>query len=278
MSSGSCKPPYPPWALATDIDGTLVDSTYRVTAGERRLAALLASAGVPFILATSKTIDEAEIYAEKLGLPRRCPGYVIVAEEGAVVTASTPRLLPEGPLVLAGPPPGPAELLEGRCREETRTINEMSAGEVSALTGLPPLEAEAARRRRYTLALHGPRSCLRRAMEAAASMGLYARLGRVFLMVADAGGKAAALREARRRSPVLREAALAAIGDSPMDAGMLEEAEVAAVVPHPGGPAVRPRRSTYMVAEEPAPRGWEIAVRRLLPLILQGGLGEPPPV
>jgi len=265
-----CNPPSPGWLVASDIDGTLVDQSFTVTGEERRAAELLAAASVPLVFATSKTLDEARIYARKLRLPEDCPGYAIIAEEGAVVEASTPSLLPEERLILARAPPRPEKLLPPRCRGAVRNITEMSPEEVSGLTGLPPAEAEAATRRRYTLALHGPRRCLEEARERAAGMGLYARLGRVFLIVGHIWGKAAALRELLRRSPRLRHARLIALGDNEMDLEMLEEADIAIVVPPPRGHWPRPRRSDYLIAPAPAPKGWAAVIEKLAERLAAG--------
>ena len=259
----SCKPPWPRLVLVTDIDGTLVDSSYRVPGEAAGLASLLQSAGVFFVLATSKTLEEARLYAGRLGLDPVCPGYALVVEEGGIVWAPG-RVLPGGPAVL-GEPLAPGELLglfPPRCRGEVRPVWEMSAGEVSALTGLPLVEAEAARRRRVVAAIHGPRWCLEEGLAAALSRGLYARLGRVFLMVGRIGGKGPAVSWLLERSPLLRHVRVVALGDSEMDAGMLEEADEAIVVPRDGG-WLRLRRSDYLVAPLPAPRGWLWAVRRV---------------
>ncbi len=272
-----CNPPSPPWFAVSDIDGTIVDQSFTVTEEERRAAGLLAAAGIPLVLATSKTLDEARIYARKLRLPESCPGHAIIAEEGAVVEASSPGLLPEERLVLAQAPPEPEELLPPGCSGSVKNITEMSPEEVSRLTGLPPAEAVAATRRLYTLALHGPRRCLEEARVRAAEMGLYARLGRVFLMVGRIRGKAAALRELLRRSPRLRHSRLIALGDNEMDLEMLETADIAIVVPPRDGKWPRPRRCDYLVAPAPAPEGWAVVVSWLARILATGMSRAPPP-
>ena len=261
--AAACKPPSPRLVVVSDIDGTLVDASYRVPGEAARLAGLLQDAGVFFVLATSKTLEEARLYAGRLGLDPVCPGYALVVEEGGLVWAPG-RVLPGGPLVLGSPLSRGEleELLPPGCRGAVRPVWEMDAGEVSALTGLPPVEAEAARRRRVVAALHGPRWCLEEGLSAALSRGLYARLGRVFLMLGRIKGKAHAVGLLLRRSPVLRHAPVVALGDSEMDAEMLEEADEAVVVPRDGG-WLRLRRGDYLVAPGPAPHGWLWAMRRL---------------
>ncbi len=263
----ACKPPEPRLLLATDLDGTLIDSSYRVTTEERRLTALLQAAGTVIALVTSKTLDEARIYAEKLRLDPRCPGYLLVAEEGAVVEASHDRLLPGERLLVLAEPLSRKEalsLVPSHCRGDVRTINELTTEEVSRITGLPPREAEAARKRRHVLALHGPRGCLEETYHAAREAGLYARLGPHFLMLGRIRGKAWALREAARRSPLLRHVETVALGDSEMDREMLEEADTAVVVPRPEGRRLILHRGDYLAAPTPAPEGWEWAARKIL--------------
>ncbi len=251
--------------LATDVDGTMVSSDYLVPPEAAALAHLLEEAGAVIVLVTSKTLDEARIYLEeKLRLPP-CPGYAAIVEEGGAVYSPSPGVLPEGLAELA-PRIDPWMLAERLSPPgcSLKPVNAMTPSEVSALTGLPPREAEAARRRLYTAALHGPRRCLEEAYRRARSLGLYARLGRIFLMAGRVPGKAAALRQLLSRSPLLRSAPVAALGDDPMDEEMLNEADEAIVVPGPEGPRAKPRRTDYHVAPASPPRGWVEAVRGLL--------------
>ncbi|RUM47245.1 MAG: hypothetical protein DSY37_03050 [Hyperthermus sp.] len=252
--------------VVTDIDGTLIDESYVLSPRARYISALLQAANVPLVLATSKTREEAWIYARRLGLSPECPGYVLIVEEGAVVEASTPRLLPEGRIELAKPlrPSEALDLVPGRCKSRVLPIQHLAPGVISSLTGLPYYEADAAKRRSYTVALHGPRDCLEEAREKALSLGLYARLGRHFLIVGRIRGKHYALRVLLERSPLLHSATTISLGDSGMDALMLEESDTAIVVPKPDGAWLRLRKPYYHVAMAPAPEGWVDALGALL--------------
>ena len=271
MAQGLCPLPGARLLLATDLDGTLLGPGYGLDPEAVRLLRVIHASGAPVALVTSKTLEEARLYAARLGL-RGCPGYAIIAEEGGVIEA--PGLLPGGRVYTARPlsPAEALELVPGRCRDKVKPIQWMTPGEVSRLTGLPLDEAEAARLRRVVAALHGPRECLEEAMDEALARGLYARLGRVFLMVGRIGGKAAGLRFLVEEAPGLRGAALAALGDDKMDEEMLAMADYAFVIPRESGPAARPPGLRYLVTPEPAPRGaaWALA---LLGLSLVHGLG-----
>lgn len=267
MEPEPCNPPTATVVLATDLDGTMIDSGYRFHPQAPRLLEQLQAAGAVVVLATSKTLDEARIYAGRLRLAGSCPGYILLVEEGALLVASNTWLLPpHGRLELAQPltVEEALHLAPPACREKLEPIQWMSPERVSQLTGLPPEEAEAATRRLYTPALHGPRACLRETMRRALEAGLYARLGRTFLVLGRIHGKGYALRRLLRASPRLWGARVAALGDNEMDAGMLEAADEAYVIPSPAGRGLRLRRMDYLVAPEPAPEGWVWAVKRII--------------
>jgi len=248
----------------TDVDGTMIDSQYRLDPEAPAAAARLQEAGIAVVLVTSKTLEEALLYVGRLGL-RRCPGYAVIAEEGAVIHAP-PGVLPEETIVLGRVSPEEAlSLIPSGCRGRVKPIQWMTVEEVEELTGLPSREAEAARLRRATVALHGPRGCLEEGLRRALASGLYARLGRVFLIVGRHPGKAGAAVELERRSPRLRLARLrAAAGDDPMDEELLALADLAVVVAEPstGRPRFTPRLQGYVLAEPP-PAGWRRLAERL---------------
>jgi mannosyl-3-phosphoglycerate phosphatase len=58
-----------------------------------------------------------------------------------------------------------------------------------------------------------------------------------------------------------------ALGDSPLDAPMLREADLAIIIPRPGGsadPVLRRRLRRARVASAPGPAGWAKAVTRAM--------------
>ncbi len=260
--------------VATDIDHTMLPRGLDPDGVPGVVEALL-SMGIPVVPVTAKTIEETLLVMEAVGLdPRLAPA---AAENGAVIFAA-PGLLPEPhateevngyELELYYPRPTQPGELESLLEAARRacpgivSISEMSPTQLAGLTGLPPRHAEAARKRRATLALYHPdRACLERAQEALERAGASTALGATFLHAYTHRGKAEAIRFLRRH-PHYYDALIVALGDSPVDKGMLEEADLAIVVPRNGAPRVKPARD-YIVAPYPAPEGWVHAVRGLL--------------
>ncbi|MEB3851440.1 MAG: hypothetical protein LRS49_02510, partial [Desulfurococcales archaeon] len=188
-------------------------------------------------------------------------------ETGLHVVDLAPRLGEIEHLIESSIPPWCA----GRVVRLTRAPPEV----VGEILGLPRGEAEQASRRLYDEALwSGDRRCLLEAYERASRLGLNARFGARVLHLTAARGKAWALRVLLGGlSPRLAGGtALAALGDSPSDADMLEMADYPVVIPRPGGAVgVRPRRADYSIARQPAPRGWVEAVGELLLRFWSGG-------
>ena len=260
--------------IATDIDHTMLPRGLDPD-GVPGAVEALKSLGIPVVPVTAKTIEETLLVMEAVGLdPRLAPA---AAENGAVVFAA-PGLLPEPhereringyELELYYPQPTTPGRLEDLLETARRacpgivSISEMSPEQIAGLTGLPPRHAEAARKRRATLALYHPNhACLEKAQEALEKAGASTALGATFLHAYTHRGKAEAIRFLRRH-PHYYDALIVALGDSPVDKGMLEEADIAIVVPRNGAPRVRPARD-YTVAPYPAPEGWVHAVRALL--------------
>jgi mannosyl-3-phosphoglycerate phosphatase len=275
--------------VATDLDGTVLDLETYSYEGVREAAGALAGLGVPVVVVTSKTLWEAWLYWRRLGF--RGPGGPLVVFEVSGGAAGGPGSLawwdwvdPETGLHVASlaPPLAAVEGLVERsippgCRGRVVRLSRADPGLVGEILGLPRSEAALASRRLYDEALWSPdRGCLEEAARRASLLGLTVRWGaRVLHLTGARGGKAWALRLlAGRLSPRLRGETVVALGDSPSDADMLEEADYAVVVPHRGGRVgVSPRRGDYLVAPEPAPRGWVWAVREVLLRLWSGGSG-----
>lgn len=142
--------------IITDLDGTLLHPrTYSFEEAEPALA-LVRARGIPLVLCSSKTRAEIELWRRRLG--NRDP---FIAENGGGI------FVPEGLFGEAVPGPGSggyrvivlgtayAELRAAleRLREELGVavtgFGDMSVEQVGELTGLPPEEAELARRREF---------------------------------------------------------------------------------------------------------------------------------
>jgi mannosyl-3-phosphoglycerate phosphatase len=264
-------------AIATDLDGTVLDLETYSYEGVPEEASRLASLGIPVVVATSKTIWEAWLYWRRLGFEGPGGALFIVEVGGAV--AGEPGVLayhdwvdPETGLEVVNLAPT-IDRLEGlieeaippACRGFITRLSRAGEELVARILGLPRGEAVLASRRLYDEALWSPRpECLEEAQARALRLGFNVRRGARVLHLTMARGKGAALKMLPRLAPALEGARWAALGDSPSDADMLEASDYPIVVPHKGGIGVRPRRLDYLVALEPAPAGWVWAIRRVV--------------
>ena len=250
----------PRWVLFTDLDGTLLDAdTYLFDPARPGLEALR-DAGVPVIVATSKTRAEMAPIRKSLGLE----GPYIVENGGAVVE-------PDGEVRILGATA--AKLLRGYARLKDRAggglrgFHEMSDAELSAESRLSSDEASRARTREFDL----PFSLLGNAgdglaeLEAEArKLGLRISRGGRYYHLHGPSDKGKALRLVMRR---WRGRRAAAVGDTSNDLPMLKAAAKAFAVQTREG-----RHDPDLVSGVPGirlidrrgPEGWAIAVEELL--------------
>ncbi len=281
--------------IFTDLDGTLLDRQYRCDPALPLLRRLRELA-VPVVFASSKTRAEVERLRRALDNHDPC-----IVENGAAV------LIPEGSLGGLPPDAGPGrtgglrEYAQGRPRKEIlavlerlrrqhgfrfRGFHDLDPQQLAALTGLDPGSADLARRRRGTEPLQwldsGER--LERFRELLRGEGLVVVPGGRFLHVQDpACDKGRAMRWLLRQYARCRGAPLRsiALGDSENDRQMLEQADVAVVIPDASGRHLQLQRDEGVIlAPEPGPAGWARALADLLDIESPadpGGTGDPPP-
>lgn len=258
--------------IASDIDHTILPPGLDPDGVPKAIEALISN-GIDVILVTAKTIEETILVMESLGMD---PETTLAAVENAAIIIGGPKLLPELheteyvmgyrlEVYYTASPIGQERLVSiaRRACPGVLSINEMSPLEVSRLTKLPAEHAQAATKRRATLALYHPdRNCLRRAQEALEKAGANTALGAKFLHAYTHRGKVDAIYYLRSH-PYYSESMIVAIGDSPVDKGMLDESDLAIVIPRENGIHVRPGRD-YYVAPLPAPHGWIHAAEHVL--------------
>ncbi len=244
--------------LLADVDGTLIP--YYGSLEPLAVDALKAldALGVEVVPVTAKSAAEVwSLWSESLGRPPR----LAVVESGGAIYAE-PGLLsrPDREETLPG---GPAEALELAPRiEEWRglllealeatgcrgfaTLAEAPRRLAEKITLLRGRAAELAAARSYLEVIyHSDPGCLDRAAAEAEARGLYAFRSRRLLHVALHGGKRRAV-EALLAEPALRHAPLlAAAGDSPADAEILEAADEAFLVATRGRPWLRGHPRPY---------------------------------
>jgi len=246
--------------VATDLDGTLLDGETYDFAAARTAVEALRRAGIPLVLCSSKTRAEMAPLAVAIG----AEGPLVVENGGAVVD-------PAGSVLVLGAER--ARLLAelpGLAREagvRVRSFAEMSAGEVGALTGLPPDQAERALRREYdepfvledASGLDADADA--RLESAARRRGLQVTRGGRFHHLTGPTDKGRALRAILRAAPA--DGDVVALGNAPNDLPLLLAATRPIVMPRRDGTLDRELVARLPGAERapgPGPAGWSAAV------------------
>lgn len=248
----------PPFAVFTDLDGTLLDhDTYDWTPAKPALR-LLAYLGVPVVLASSKTTAEIAPLQREMGLT----DWPAIVENGAGVLGS-------GSTVGRGEYTrlrAAMDSIDADLRARFRGFGDMSADEVAGLTNLTVEQATLAKDRRFSEpGIWGGTPEAERAFIAAlVARGLSARRGGRFLTLSYGANKADRMRELRAD---LGNPPCMALGDAPNDAEMLEAADVPIIIPNPHGPypeLSQAAMSRLRQAPAPGPVGWNVAITTLV--------------
>lgn len=224
-----------PWLIVSDLDGTLLDDAYDLTAAAAAVDAQAAQ-GRHVALASSKTCDEM------LNLARRCRTRpVLIFENGAGIAWPQTRAgAGEVPYAMEiageGYPALRRRLRQLRRRRGYRFVGfgDLSAREVADATGLSPDAARQARHRQASepLLWQDTEERLHAFRAALESAGYRLVRGGRFLHAMPATDKARGLaRVAARLGPVR----VVACGDADNDLGMLRAAQLAVVFPRRGG-------------------------------------------
>ena len=236
----------------SDLDASLLDhETYRWDAAADTIETLRRR-GIPLVLASSKTASEMRTLADEIGTDAPLifeNGGGIDWRDGNVEMVATPR----------------GELLAVLDRARAagfalRSFRDLGPAGVAEVTGLPPDRAAAACDRHATepLLVDEPESRRESFIAFVNDAGLAVVRGGRFFHVSGDIDKGRAVRKVADRYPDRRP--VIAVGDSPNDAGMLDAADVAIVIPGPGGRPKMPMRETWNSAPEPGPAGWGRAV------------------
>jgi len=252
---------HPPLVIFTDLDGTLLDhDSYSHAPADATLAALRA-AGIPVVLASSKTAAEIAGLRRDLGL-----------EEVPAICENGAGLVPPGPAAevaaddyariraaLDGLPPA--------LRRPFTGFGDLDTAGVARLTGLAPAQAALARQRQFSEpgTWAGSVAEKRAFLDALGAAGIAAREGGRFLTLSLGAVKSARMAEvlARYGTPPC-----IALGDAPNDIEMLRAADRGVIVanPHRAPLPEQPGEAEGRIlrTEKPGPGGWSLAVERLV--------------
>jgi mannosyl-3-phosphoglycerate phosphatase len=244
--------------LFTDLDGTLLDHDTYSWEPARPALERLKELDVPWILVTSKTRAEVELWRRLLG-----NHHPFIVENGGAA------FIPSGngyDVIEWGKPY--AELVAGleaaarasRCR--ITAFHNMTVEEVAAATNLPLEQAKLAKQREYD----EPFQILDEAragqlLAAIEARGLRWSRGGRFHHVHGSNDKASAVIALRKR---FEPAVTIGLGDNLNDIPLLKAVDIPVVIRSPAADAVKLEVPRALVTENLGPAGWNEAVGKIL--------------
>ncbi len=254
--------PAPKMIVFTDLDGTLLDhETYAYEAALPALNALQKH-NIPVILATSKTAAEVMPLRDMLGIAN----HPAIIENGA-------GILPPGAGSGTSDQHGYHKLralldaLPTTLRSQFQGFGDWGPSGIAKATGLSPEQAELAAQRRHSEPglWGGNDSDLQSFITHLRAQGVHAREGGRFLTLSFGATKASQMEVLTKHytAPFC-----VALGDAPNDVEMLEQADLAVILPNPHRPALPALRNeqadTTIRAIQPGPHGWNAAMLHIL--------------
>jgi len=243
--------------IVTDLDGTLLEPDGSLHPEAQEMLQVLARKGIPVYPVTSKTAAEAQQLLPLLG---PCPAAGVENGAGLWEEDGKVRLLPQAvPYSQLLPW---AENLRSRTGVPLRTLPELTDEELAALTHLPQHSLPAVRAREATCPLLvNPRFDAQ--LSQACPPGTRLTRGNRFLHFQGLHNKASVL----PWLPIFGASSgpLVALGDAANDLELLQAADVAIIVPGPGGPCRELQQMVPWAKVAPSPngRGWAAALRAL---------------
>ncbi|MEB3268028.1 MAG: HAD-IIB family hydrolase [Leptolyngbya sp.] len=262
----------------TDLDGTLLNGEDYGYEAALPVLETLKARQIPVIPVTSKTRAEVETLIHDIGL-----NGPFVVENGSAVfipREGCPFALP------AGDDEGPYRVLQlgvayvmvraalkAIAQEIGRPLKgfgDLSVEQVQQLTGLSPGDAKQAKMRAFTEPFMTPKNVEAEQLTAAVEdMGFRVVVGDRFShLIGPEAGKGVAVHQLAALYGSLLGAGEALVtvglGNSPNDLDMLENTDIAIVLPGAAGPHPRLGDRGWRIAPAPAPAGWAAAVEAVL--------------
>lgn len=263
----------------TDLDGTLLDHhSYSYEEAMPAVRALV-EAGSPLIFNSSKTAAEIKQLRYEMGNV-----HPFIVENGSAVCIPTgyfnaklsPGLCIEETYEIHSFGPGYQPLLtqlhalRSKRGYHFRGFADLNSEDVAQLTGLGIEAAAMARQRAASepLLWDDSEEALENFQKDLQLLQLGLTRGGRFYHVMGLTDKAQALQlltERYRRTWPDRQWTTVALGDGPNDVAMLEAADIAVIIPPATGEPIKLNRSDNVICPDVAgPRGWQIAIRRIM--------------
>jgi mannosyl-3-phosphoglycerate phosphatase family protein len=274
------------WIVSSDMDGTLLSHDGYHYAQALPAMKQLQQAGIPLVLNTSKTFAELEHWIERLELDHPfvvengSAVYLPLADDEAEEAVTRETRFGRYRVVVLGTPIARLRQLLEQTQPEAIDFTRCSLAEAIDLTGLDEASARQARTREFSIPLRfaDPGQLAEfRARVQAAGFGLLE--GGRFAHLMGRTDKARAvgyLKTWYREKTGVAQVRVAALGDSPNDAAMIDAADIAVGVKSPSSDKLSALCSNLTITRETAPRGWAEGVgyilERIKPKSEYGGL------
>ncbi|MEM1291947.1 MAG: HAD-IIB family hydrolase [Cyanobacteria bacterium P01_H01_bin.162] len=262
----------------TDLDGTLLNGESYAYDAALPLLERLKHQGIPVIPVTSKTRAEVEALIQQIGLTTP-----FVVENGSAIYIPRDTCPFELP---AGEDDGPYRVvalgvayvmaragLKAIAQELGRPLKgfgDLSIAQVQQLTGLSAQAAQQAKTREFSEPFLTPKNTVAEKLTAAVTdMGFNVVVGDRFShLIGGGAGKGLAvhqLLDLYGSTFAPGEAVVTVgLGNSPNDLDMLENVDHAIVLPGADGPHPQLSDRGWVMAPQPAPEGWALAVTQVL--------------
>ena len=251
--------------VVTDLDGTLLDHSYSWEPARSTMAALKQQ-GVLVIPCTSKTAEEVRAFRQDAGLS----DPFIVENGGAIYgnnTDGSEWVVPLGATHRVLRPQ--LDELSQALGQELVALEDLSAEQGEALTGLRGAALASAQRREWSVPfLTAPEALREPLQQLAAEHELLVVQGNRMSHLLSGGSHKGRAVEVLKEHLQQADVSVLGLGDSPNDLPMLEAVDRAVVVPGPQGPhpvfqdAIVSGR--FQLAPAPHGEGWALAVNQWL--------------
>lgn len=274
------------WIVVTDLDGTLLNHHDYSWEGARPALETLEQRGIPVVFCTSKTRAEVEVLRHAIGnrhpfITENGGAVYLPVEAFARLEATLPRREGYFCIQLGTAYAELVTVLAEAARETGCRVwgfADATVAEVAAWCGFSEGEALLAKQRDFDepfLLESGDGGDLESAI---ARHGLRTTRGGRFWHILGNNDKGVAVRKLRdaylqASVPV----SVVALGDSPNDLPLLEQAEIPVLMPGPRLPEMRSALPQAIVAPLPGSAGWGAAMLEILSTRLQGATlsGQP---
>lgn len=241
------------YIVVTDLDGTLLDhQTYEFTPALKAIAELKRR-NIPLVLNSSKTQTEILEIRQQLNnhQPFICENGGIICGIGEPQYLGTPRTQFLEDL----------KQIEQKLQLNYLGFAQAMVDDVVRWTGLHEQDARKAMERNATepLLWQDTDSALNNFRRELAKIQLQCIKGGRFYHVMGMFDKASCFTKLKHYYSQLwqEEVGIIALGDSPNDLPMLEQADYAVVIPSAKGDKLQPKQSAMYFATQQAPRGWQ---------------------